>query len=1370
MAKIVNNFIKGRMNKDLDDRLVPQGEYRNSVNTQISKSEGQNVGALENSIGNTVIKNADFRTILGINDLVSIGVFPDETNNRVFVFLTNKTSGSYDPAAEHFLMMYDVGADNYSILLKARWLNFAISNPITGVNLLENLLFWTDNRNQPRVINVDTAINDPGFYRYEDLVSVSKYYPYQPIELYRHSADLTSTVATPNYETTMYDVTSLSYPDGGSGKVLGAFGAPTSTLDLDKGTIDGTIRNGMKVAYVDSVLNKIVDTGTTVSAVNYAFSATQARITTSANVSPSGNDVVFAFEFNPYYEEDYAADKDFLKKKFARFAYRFKYNDGEYSIFSPFTQDCFIPKQDGYFMYDVENVDGSAPGPSAPIPIDITDEEDTYRSTTVEFMENKVDKIILRIPLPADADNLVSNFNISELDILYKESDGIAVNVIDTIPVSRIANQSGITGVVNPGATGTVFTVTNLTGTPRIGSIVTDNLGQITDFPTILSITSTGQITLSSTQTLAINTVLTFGEANVFEYEYESKKPYKVLPEADLLRTYDKVPVKALSQEIISNRVVYGNFQDKHTPPASLNYNLGVSAKENFSLGLGTAQVDTAGYSSGVTTIPYNAATLVGYLNNGAIITGPGIPNNTVIVSFNPLGTINISNATTGAGVAGNVLNFSDPGTVQDTTSVVEYPNHTLKQNRNYQVGVVLSDRYGRQSTVILSSEEGSTSFNNELFKGSTVFSDYIDEGVNQLTWPGNSLKVLFNEGISPSAANPSTLWPGIYNGDSSSADYNPLGWYSYKIVVKQTEQEYYNVYLPGIMAAYPEDPTKELNKTSHTVLINDNINKVPRDLVEVGPEQKQFRSSVVLHGRVENLADNDAFSNNKQFYPGSFDDIASTIATNDDLFNGQNDLSYAPSPDFYNVNSNPLIARITTPYKKIGVQSIITTADVLAPLPTNLNELTVDNVQPFFATTSNSIKVGQTISGNGIVPGTVVTSIVAAGALSCTFVMSNNRLAGISNNDKLTFTPTNNAKQFDFVTIPNNLAVMETDSVSSNLDIYWETSTAGLISELNEAIANDTASSVDFSSFNTSAFTEALAVGGNILSANFYLVDQFNTTIPYSVTTPAQLQLISVVDGAGNTIGVGTGNQFELITIGSGPSTTYNIRFNGVPNPPSPPDALYYKNNFNLNTYVFEFLATINGVGTTLIKAPVNLQNETPVIGSKACPGNLTWNGGDPTSPITGAIVSFRNGSSGLTVYRLGMTADFTVVNSSGVDFKSSFAITTSDLLNEFVVQLGFNGSATVPDDVYTVVITATDAGAATVSCSFNLTVSNSICRTYTFTVPGGGATVNYTGCAGGGPQVNTYLPADAGPQFLCSETVPTSTPTLTFTDAGSC
>ena len=1367
MAKIVNNFIKGRMNKDLDDRLIPQGEYRNSVNTQISKSEGQNVGALENSIGNKILKNADFRTLLGVNTLVSIGVFADETNNRVFIFLTDKTGGSYDPTANHFLMLYDVESENYNILIKGRWLNFAISNPITGVNLLENLLFWTDNRNQPRVINVDTALNDNGFYKNEDLVSVSKYYPYQPIELYRHSANLASSIATPNYETTMYDVTSLSYPDGGSGKVLGAFGAATNLLDLDKGTIDGTIKTGMNVAYVDSITGRIINTSTTVTNVDYQFSATQARITTSANVSPAGNNIVFAFEFNPYYEGDYAGDKDFLKKKFARFAYRFKYNDGEYSIFSPFTQECFIPKQDGYFMYDVENTDGTG----AQIPIELTDEEDTFRSTTVEFMENKVDKIILRIPLPSNADDLTSNFNISELDILYKESDGIAVNVIDTIPVSRIVNQSGITGVVNPGAgPATSFTITNLTGTPRIGSIVTDNLGQITDFPTLLSIDSAGTITLSSTQTLAINTVLTFGEANIFEYEYESKKPYKVLPEADLLRTYDKVPVKALSQEIISNRVVYGNFQDKHTPPASLNYNLGVSAKENFSLGLGTAQVDAAGYLAGVTTIPYNPATLVGYLNNGAIITGPGIPSGTTVVSFNPLGTIVTSQTTTGPGVAGNVLNFADPGTVQDTTSIVEYPNHTLKQNRNYQVGVVLSDKYGRQSTVILSSEEGSTSFNNELFKGSTIFSDYIDESVDQRIWPGNSLKILFNEGISPSTANPSTLWPGIYNGDVSSADYNPLGWYSYKIVVKQNEQEYYNVYLPGVMAAYPDDPLKELNKTSHTVLINDNINKVPRDLTEVGPEQRQFRSSVVLHGRVQNLNSSVVTANNSQFYPGSFDDVVSAIATDNDLFDGANQPGFEPATEFYNVASDPLIARINTPSKRFGIQAVIVPATgtgVDGPGPNFSFDINPATISP-----ANGIVSGQTVTGPGIPDNCTVVSNVA-GTISIN--NPSGQLTSTSPGDIITFSPTpfrNGGSTLP--TVPRivnmpQLAVMETDPVTSNLDIYWETSTAGLISELNDAIANDTASAVDFSSFNTSAFTESLAVGGNILSANFTLVDQFNNPISYIATTPAQLQLISVVDNAGNTISIGASNQFELIETPAS-SGFYNIKFNGVPNPPSPPDALYYRYNTDLTTYTFEFLATINGVGTTIVKSPVTLQNESPVIGGKPCPGNLTWNAGNATFPISGAVVSFKNGSSGLTTQALDMTADFTVVDASGVDYKSSFAISSALISQELDVSFGFNGSETVPDGVYTVVITATDAGAATAQCSFNVTVDNNLCSRYTFNVPASGATINYTGCNGGGPQTQEYLPSSAGPQFKCSETLPTSAQIAVFTDSGSC
>ena len=217
---------------------------------------------------------------------------------------------------------------------------------------------------------------------------------------------------------------------------------------------------------------------------------------------------------------------------------------------------------------------------------------------------------------------------------------------------------------------------------------------------------------------------------------------------------------------------------------------------------------------------------------------------------------------------------------------------------------------------------DNSVEFNNEQYLGSTVFSDYINNNITADTFPGNSLKVLFNNPIPGGST-------GIYNGDIASVDYNPLGWYSYKIVVKQTEQEYYNVYLPGIMAAYPNDPLKELGKTSHTVLISDNINKVPRDLTEVGPEQKQFRSSINLHGRVENLASSVTNLNNIQYYPGPTSPIVSVIGTDRDLFDGIPTENYVGSAEFYNVVSNPLIARINTPSKQIGVQAVITTATV---------------------------------------------------------------------------------------------------------------------------------------------------------------------------------------------------------------------------------------------------------------------------------------------------------------------------------------------------------------------------------------------------------------------------------------------------------
>ena len=72
-----------------------------------------------------------------------------------------------------------------------------MSKAIIGINIVEELLFWTDNRNQPRKININLAtspsigaINTPSgptYYTQEHQISVAKYNPYQSIELYRES-------------------------------------------------------------------------------------------------------------------------------------------------------------------------------------------------------------------------------------------------------------------------------------------------------------------------------------------------------------------------------------------------------------------------------------------------------------------------------------------------------------------------------------------------------------------------------------------------------------------------------------------------------------------------------------------------------------------------------------------------------------------------------------------------------------------------------------------------------------------------------------------------------------------------------------------------------------------------------------------------------------------------------------------------------------------------------------------------------------------------------------------------------------------------------------------------------------------------------
>ena len=81
MAEIKNSFLRSKMNKDLDDRLIPNGEYRDAQNISVGKSEADDIGALETVLGN-VLGN-DFNS--NIVSLEIIGYYSDEINNRLIV-------------------------------------------------------------------------------------------------------------------------------------------------------------------------------------------------------------------------------------------------------------------------------------------------------------------------------------------------------------------------------------------------------------------------------------------------------------------------------------------------------------------------------------------------------------------------------------------------------------------------------------------------------------------------------------------------------------------------------------------------------------------------------------------------------------------------------------------------------------------------------------------------------------------------------------------------------------------------------------------------------------------------------------------------------------------------------------------------------------------------------------------------------------------------------------------------------------------------------------------------------------------------------------------------------------------------------------
>jgi len=216
MANSKRNFITGKMNKSLDERLVPDGQYIDALNVRLGSTEDSEIGSVENSKGNSLLTDITLGVYLNVSYPLSsnatcIGAFEDGVNETIYWFIHDSNSPSTSTGKADLIVSFNTKTSNLRYHVKSfknsedvtnTTLNFNPSYLISNVNKVGNLLFFTDNYNPPRRINVIESYSYPititgnDEFNYNDILVIVK----PP-----SAAPLVSNTLTGNVDTFMQD-------------------------------------------------------------------------------------------------------------------------------------------------------------------------------------------------------------------------------------------------------------------------------------------------------------------------------------------------------------------------------------------------------------------------------------------------------------------------------------------------------------------------------------------------------------------------------------------------------------------------------------------------------------------------------------------------------------------------------------------------------------------------------------------------------------------------------------------------------------------------------------------------------------------------------------------------------------------------------------------------------------------------------------------------------------------------------------------------------------------------------------------------------------------------------------------------------------
>ena len=377
-------------------------------------------------------------------------------------------------------------------------LKFNPDNIITGINIIDDLLLWTDNENEPKKINIQrskegtnknglvhtrlivNSIDDgdieeqhitvikkspskaPGLvsitnvstgYVSGNMKQINYFYPPGP-----NSSGLTDVLVQKGHEMWI-GLSNLAgvQPEvmvGDVVKVYRTWGPPTDGEVLVARLLIKEVRDPSNQFFFAQIQNNF----STAAADRICWSG-------ETSIKVSVLEVVEHVPTTPlpqYYFELEQRGESIFERKLPRFAYRYKYEDGEYSSVGPFSEVVFIPGEFDYHPTEAYN----------------------------KGMINHLKKLTLNNFVTEDIPK-----DVTEIDLLYKNEFSPNIYVIKTLS--------------------------------RDDGYWAANSG--------------------------------YGA-----YEVTTENVYAQIPSNQLVRPWDNVPKRALSQEVTGNRVVYGNYYQNY--------------------------------------------------------------------------------------------------------------------------------------------------------------------------------------------------------------------------------------------------------------------------------------------------------------------------------------------------------------------------------------------------------------------------------------------------------------------------------------------------------------------------------------------------------------------------------------------------------------------------------------------------------------------------------------------------------------------------------------------------------------------------------------------------------------------------------------